>query len=363
MAKKRAQESIAVDSAVAGSSTFPLIFLSHDSRDSDLAEAFENLLIDASGGVLKAFRSSDRKGTSGIEFGAEWYATIMSKLGEASDVVALLTQNSLSRPWILYEVGVARGRLNTPAFGVAFGVSLNAVVGPFAQFQNSSDDEDSLTKLVLQLIRRNPNAAPREEAVRRQVAAFKERAPQVVPRQSDTSARENRGSDLDDIAKLFEEVKIMFREIPDSVVHRLTVEGFADETGRYSHHIFSDLIQAVEEGLRWTIQKVIGDNYPDIDAAIRAGVLPPAKADKGFRRFTMGEMREVLRQLHRAGLPASKYLPSLEALDQLSRLIDMRNRVMHMAQVDPAELAQALLALARFIRMNAVLRFERGEAA
>jgi hypothetical protein len=77
----------------------------------------------------------------------------------------------------------------------------------------------------------------------------------------------------------------------------------------------------------------------------------------------MGEMREILRQLHRAALPASKYLPSLEALDQLPRLVDMRNRVMHMAQIDPNELAQALLALARFIRMNAVLRFERGDVA
>ena len=124
----------------------PLVFLSHDSRDGELAEAFENLLIDASGGVLKAFRSSDRRGTSGIEFGAEWYATIMNRLSQASDVVALLTPNSIERPWILYEVGVARGHLNVPAFGVAFGVPLNNIAGPFAQFQNSSDDEDSLTR-------------------------------------------------------------------------------------------------------------------------------------------------------------------------------------------------------------------------
>lgn len=42
----------------------PLVFISHDSRDADLAEAFGNLLTDASGGILKSFRSSDRKGTA-----------------------------------------------------------------------------------------------------------------------------------------------------------------------------------------------------------------------------------------------------------------------------------------------------------
>ncbi|MGH8538698.1 MAG: hypothetical protein ACREXM_20220 [Gammaproteobacteria bacterium] len=50
----------------------PLVFISHDSRDADLAEAFGNLLTDASGGILKSFRSSDRKGTAGIEYGQEW---------------------------------------------------------------------------------------------------------------------------------------------------------------------------------------------------------------------------------------------------------------------------------------------------
>ena len=79
----------------------PLVFISHDMRDADLAEAFANLLTDASGGMLKSFRSSDRKGTAGIEFGQEWYKAIMGNLSKATDVVALLTHHSIDRPWIL----------------------------------------------------------------------------------------------------------------------------------------------------------------------------------------------------------------------------------------------------------------------
>lgn len=99
-----------------------LVFISHDTRDADLAEAFAHLLTDASGGMLKSFRSSDRKGTSGIEFGQESYKAIMTSLAKATDVVALLTHHSLDGPWILYESGVAKGKLDTTVLGVAIGI-------------------------------------------------------------------------------------------------------------------------------------------------------------------------------------------------------------------------------------------------
>ena len=197
----------------------PLVFISHDSRDADLAEAFGNLLTDASGGILKSFRSSDKKGTAGIEYGVEWYRAIMKKLDDATDVVALLTARSINRPWILYETGVAKGKLSADdrVFGIALGVTLEeAATGPFAQFQNSPDEEDAITGLVLQLIRRHPQAAPREEAVRLQVKAFrtsvadllKDRKKEVapVPKPEDTS-----------VAKFFEEIKVLVRDVPERV--------------------------------------------------------------------------------------------------------------------------------------------------
>ena len=46
----------------------PLVFVSHDTRDAKLAEAFSGLLKSVSAGVLKSFRTSDRKGNQGIEY-------------------------------------------------------------------------------------------------------------------------------------------------------------------------------------------------------------------------------------------------------------------------------------------------------
>ena len=102
-----------------------IIFVSHDSQDAELAEAFGKLVSSASMGVLKIFRSSDTKGTQGIEYGAEWYPTLMKKLESASDVVCLLTERSIDRPWILYEAGVAIGKLNTRVYGIALGIPLS----------------------------------------------------------------------------------------------------------------------------------------------------------------------------------------------------------------------------------------------
>jgi hypothetical protein len=196
----------------------PLVFISHDSRDGDLAEEFGNLLTDVSGGTLKNFRSSDRKGTAGIEFGAEWYQSIMTKLGDATDVVALLTQNSIDRPWILYEAGVAKGKLDTTVFGLALGIPLEkASTGPFGQFQNCSADEDQLTKLVMQLIGRHPEAAPRVETVRRQVKVFEENVGTLLKERSKSVSKEKTPESDTPVAKMFEEVKVMVKQLPDKI--------------------------------------------------------------------------------------------------------------------------------------------------
>lgn len=158
-----------------------MVFISHDSRDADLAEAFSKLLKSVSAGMIKTFRSSDKKGSEGIDFGDEWYKRLMVKLQATSDVVCLFTERSLDRPWILFEAGVAKGKLNTPVVGVALGVPLSRVsAGPFYQFQNMDASEPDLTKLVNQLARRVPGLELDPDVVKVQVAAFKSAEAQIL---------------------------------------------------------------------------------------------------------------------------------------------------------------------------------------
>ncbi len=202
----------------------PLVFISHDNRDRELAEAFSKLLKSVSAGMIKTFRSSDKKGTDGIDFGDEWYKRLMAKLQSTSDVVCLFTERSLDRPWILFEAGVAKGKLNTPVVGVALGVPLSRIsAGPFYQFQNMDDSEGDLTKLVNQLARRVPGLELDVDVVKVQVAAFKTSEAAILKNLSDGKA----GKEMEDeaegssVAKLVEEMKAL----PSRVAERLTESG------------------------------------------------------------------------------------------------------------------------------------------
>lgn len=203
----------------------PLIFISHDGRDAELADAFSKLLKSVSAGMLKSFRSSDKTGTEGIEFGDEWYKRLMSKLDAASDVVCLLTERSLNRPWILYEAGVAKGKLGTPVHGVALGIALSRVsAGPFYQFQNSDDDEGSLTKLVLQLCKRVSGLEPDEDVVRAQVQVFRERINGLTKANRNAKKGDDeREMEEGAVAKVLEEMKVMVRELPLRIEDRVGI--------------------------------------------------------------------------------------------------------------------------------------------
>ncbi len=202
----------------------PLVFISHDARDAELAEAFSKLLKSVSAGMIKTFRSSDKKGTEGIDFGDEWYKRLMAKLQSTSDVVCLFTERSLDRPWILFEAGVAKGKLNTPVVGVALGVPLSRVsAGPFYQFQNMDDSEGDLTKLVHQLARRVPNLELDSDVVKVQVGAFKTTEAAILKKLATGSGKKETREEADEspVAKLVEEMKAL----PSRVAERLAEAG------------------------------------------------------------------------------------------------------------------------------------------
>lgn len=196
----------------------PLVFISHDARDAELADAFSKLLKSVSAGMIKTFRSSDKKGTEGIDFGEEWYKRLMAQLQSTSDVVCLFTERSLDRPWILFEAGVAKGKLNTPVLGIALGVPLSRVnAGPFYQFMNMDDSEGDLTKLVNQLARRIPNLELDGDVIKGQVAAFKAAEAALLKKLGNAKAEKKEEIDESAIAKLSEEMKTL----PSRVAERL----------------------------------------------------------------------------------------------------------------------------------------------
>ncbi|MDB5159428.1 MAG: hypothetical protein JWR50_4135 [Mucilaginibacter sp.] len=207
--------------------THPLVFISHDTRDAELAEEFSSLIKSASAGALKSFRSSDKKGTQGIEYGQEWYPTIMEKIKEATDVVCLLTQHSVDRPWILYEAGVAKGTLDKKVIGIALGIPFsNAISGPFALFQNNDGDAASITKLVIDLVMKVPGLDPDRSLVEMLVDKFVAKVTEITDKMKAAGGEVDQPAtaDQNSAAKLIEEVKIMFDNLPSRIESRLDPE-------------------------------------------------------------------------------------------------------------------------------------------
>lgn len=227
----------------------PLVFISHDTRDAELAEAFSGLLKSVSAGVLKSFRTSDKKGNQGIEYGVEWYPEIIKNIQEASDVVCLLTKKSVNRPWILFEAGMAKGKLETPILGVALGISLKeASSGPFAQFQNCGDDEESLTKLVFQLVDRIPNSEPDEDTIKFQVGKFKKSIAGIL--KTNNEVTETESSELSNIdnssAQLFEEIKVMFQDLPSRIKSNINPESKSPKNRRFHPMMMEEMMHMLK---------------------------------------------------------------------------------------------------------------------
>jgi len=237
MAESSKPEDITPAPEVLGSG--PLVFISHDSRDAELAEAFGKLLKSVSAGMIKTFRSTDKKGADGIDFGEEWYKRLMNKLQSTSDVVCLFTERSLDRPWILFEAGVAKGKLDTPVVGIALGVSLTRVsAGPFYQFQNMDDSKEDLTKLVHQLARRVPGLELDADVVKSQVQAFKATEETIVSSLASAGGKKALAKDTEErsLAKLAEEMKTL----PSRVAERLASE--VDPLRRRRMHRFHPMM-------------------------------------------------------------------------------------------------------------------------
>ncbi|MBL7152424.1 MAG: toll/interleukin-1 receptor domain-containing protein [Phycisphaerae bacterium] len=231
-------------------SSSPLIFISHDSRDATLAEAFSELLGSVSSGMLESFRSSDKKGTEGIEFGDDWYKRVMLKLGDASDVVCLLTKRSLERPWILYEAGVAKGKSDTSVFGIALGVPLESVsTGPFYRFENCDDTEADLIKLVRQLTSRVPKLKPHDNVVKSQVETFKATADKILSDLAEPGTEAEEETPSGATAKLLEELKVMFRDLPSRVEDQLAENAGVSrrrKIRRFHPEMFEEFMQMSE---------------------------------------------------------------------------------------------------------------------
>jgi len=96
-----------------------------------------------------------------------------------------------------------------------------AFTGPFAQFQNNDGSIDSITKLVLDLVRKVPGLDPSQPHVEQLVQEFHKKSIEIIAQTQKTPKTSAQEANDNIIAKLFEEVKIMFESLPSRIENRL----------------------------------------------------------------------------------------------------------------------------------------------
>jgi hypothetical protein len=81
------------------------VFLSHLSIESRFADLLTGHLQRDFIGMLNVFVSSD---STSIPAGAQWFDTVVERLGQSQLHLVLCSEESVMRPWINYEAGAAR---------------------------------------------------------------------------------------------------------------------------------------------------------------------------------------------------------------------------------------------------------------
>lgn len=123
------------------------VFISHSHEEKDLALAWKKLVEDVSQGAVEVWLSSDQSPGGGMALGKEWRQTIYEKMREATHVFAIFSPQSLARPWILWECGIATGvnleRLLVP---IVHSMPLSDLPSPLQSYQ--AYDGDVRTSVV-----------------------------------------------------------------------------------------------------------------------------------------------------------------------------------------------------------------------
>jgi hypothetical protein len=110
------------------------IFLSHNAKDKPLADIVANTLKLTSIGQVKAWFSSDDRIDGGFNAGDNWYSEIHTKAQDSDILIALITQNSIDRPWLYYETGLAKGfkKIVVP---ICIGIKREDIKSPLKELQ------------------------------------------------------------------------------------------------------------------------------------------------------------------------------------------------------------------------------------
>lgn len=127
------------------------IFISHYSGDRKIAEILSNIISRVTLGQINAWFSSDED--EGLQPGDMCFDKILKKLTESDALIAVITPNSVNKPWLYYESGMAQGLEGCEIIPVYVNFNIDDMKPPLSLYQSYQlSDYSSFREFVSKLI-------------------------------------------------------------------------------------------------------------------------------------------------------------------------------------------------------------------
>lgn len=130
------------------------VFISHSVEDSKLAFTISETLKNLSLNQICTWFSSSPNPGEGISPGDSWFNRICNEISRSKILIVLLTPNSITRPWIYFECGVAQGLDDCKIIPICIGVNKSDVAPPLGSYQcYQLSDYDSASNFFKNLLK------------------------------------------------------------------------------------------------------------------------------------------------------------------------------------------------------------------
>jgi tetratricopeptide (TPR) repeat protein len=130
------------------------VLVSHAHDEKALAEAWKILLNSVSLGAVEVWFSSDVNPGGGMEIGKEWREQLHRQLAESEFIIAIQTPSSATRPWIMWECGLASGIAKERGIiPVVFSMGRGDLANPLTSYQvYQGEDETQVFEICGRLV-------------------------------------------------------------------------------------------------------------------------------------------------------------------------------------------------------------------
>ena len=131
------------------------IVISHNVAEQKLAEAWQKLIQKISLNAIEVWYSSDTQSSGGMGVGKEWRADLYDRLEQCNFVLAIQTNTSAGKPWIMWECGVASGiGKDRGIIPIVYEMDRGSLPNPLNTYESyRGDDQEQVREVCEKLVK------------------------------------------------------------------------------------------------------------------------------------------------------------------------------------------------------------------